>query len=254
MTFQGRLHRRPAALAAERKRSVKHSSWVRASASAKRFFAQIWQNCKLALTLISGSSTPRSTSTPSPSRSRGEARDGVTTTATFGIADYGSSSTSTTSARGLPWRHHHQPRQHGLARRARPSRPSTISTGLYWCASSDQHHLLYRQQRVRRARRRAARAARAAHAARAAAASATAATAAAATVPGESSSSAAATAASKHAAAATAGGDDKGPRDDERLNAQVRRTDERTTRVTDGSSGAARHTATTVLAKSGHGL
>ena len=180
MTFQGRLHRRPAALAAERKRSVKHSSWVRASASAKRFFAQIWQNCKLALTLISGSSTPRSTSTPSPSRSRGEARDGVTTTATFGIADYGSSSTSTTSARGLPWRHHHQPRQHGLARRARPSRPSTISTGLYWCASSDQHHLLYRQQRVRRARRRAARAARAAHAARAAAASATAATAAAA--------------------------------------------------------------------------
>ena len=114
MAFQGRLHRRPAALAAERKRSVKHSSWVRASASAKRFFAQIWQNCKLALTLISGSSTPRSTSTPSPSRSRGEARDGVTTTATFGIADYGSSSTSTTSARGLPWRHHHQPRPLGL--------------------------------------------------------------------------------------------------------------------------------------------
>ena len=69
----------------------------------------------------------------------------------------------------------------------------------------------------------------------------------------QSSSSAAATAASKQAAAATAGGDDKGPRDDERLNAQVRRTDERTTRVTDGSSGAARHTATTVLAESGHG-
>ena len=70
----------------------------------------------------------------------------------------------------------------------------------------------------------------------------------------QSSSSAAATAATKQAAAATAGGDDKGPRDDERLNAQVRRTDERTTRVTDGSSGAARHTATTVLAESGHGL